>query len=107
MSSASLSSITSDSVARSTSSRNSSSLKNESSPPGEPGATALPSRTSQAGMGPRTQARNLTIDAEYSTTPAEWERPSWRGETPTITKPRTAMMPVAARPASHTLSSRL
>ncbi|CAA0016228.1 Uncharacterised protein [Klebsiella oxytoca] len=107
MSSASLSSIMSDSVALSTSSRNSSSLKNASSPPGEPGATVLPSLTSQPGMGPRTQARNLIMEAENSTTPAACERPNCRGETPTITKPRTAMMPVAARPASHTLSSRL
>ena len=39
--------------------------------------------------------------------PAEWTRPSWRGDTPTITKPTRAMMPVAASPASQTLSSRL
>ena len=75
--------------------------------PGAPGAAELPRATSQPGIGPRTLVRNRTIGAVKRTTAVECSLPSWRGETPTITNPSKAMMPVAARPASHTLSSRL
>ena len=108
ISSASLSSITSDSVARSTSSRNSSSLKNASLSAGAPGATALPRRDQPARDGPEHPRRaNRISGALKRTRAAEWTRPSCRGETPTITKPTSAMMPVATSPASQTLSSRL
>ena len=58
-------------------------------------------------MGPRIQVRNRISGAVYRTTAPEWSLPIWRGETPTITNPSRAMIPVAAKPASHMLSSRL
>ena len=93
--------LSSDSIrleasARSTISRSSASDENGPSENPLPGVSALPTRISRRGTGPRTRPRPRTAPAEVSEIASARCRPIVRGPTPTTTKSTTNIRPMAA-----------